>query len=135
MSATCLIVPKGKARGMVAANFSYVEFDCKCGDSKCVNTLISVDLAGCLDKLRDKVGQPLTLNCAYRCPRHNRVVGGAWHSQHPLGTAADVRLPHNMTVEKLAEAAEAAGFQGIGTYNSFVHVDTRITGPARWDDR
>jgi uncharacterized protein YcbK (DUF882 family) len=49
--------------------------------------------------------------------------------------AADVSCPDGMTAEDLAQEAEAIpAFQqgGIGIYPSWVHLDVRTTGKARW---
>lgn len=43
-----------------------------------------------LDPLREAWGRPIYVNSGYRCPELNRMVGGATHSQHLLGQAADV---------------------------------------------
>jgi len=85
-----------------------------------------------LEQLRERVGKPLVIVSGYRCPEHNRAVGGAPKSQHLLGTAADVSAS-DIGVDKLAEVAERVGFGGIGRYErqGFVHVDVRA-GRARW---
>lgn len=85
-----------------------------------------------LEELRSRVGKPLRITSGYRCPAHNAAVGGVAKSQHVQGTAADV-LAAGIGVDKLAEAAEAIGFGGIGRYErqGFVHVDVRA-GRARW---
>lgn len=89
-----------------------------------------------LQAMRDLLGRPLTVTSASRCPLHNARVGGAPLSQHRAtmllpSTAFDIvigALPRGL----LVEAAEAAGFGGIGmTYRSFVHVDDRGRR-ARW---
>ena len=129
-----LLIPKGR-EGTLNAYFAFSEFACKCDDPKCRQTLIHTGLASKLAALREAVARPLTLNCAYRCPPHNKAVGGADHSIHVYGAAADVRLPQGITTDELADMAEKLGFQGIGKYDSFVHMDMRVTGPARWDLR
>lgn len=43
-----------------------------------------------LQPLRDLYGKPITVNCAYRCTRTNKAVGGVSTSQHQLGQAADI---------------------------------------------
>lgn len=43
-----------------------------------------------LDKIRDKYGAPMHINCGYRCQALNRAVGGANTSDHLLGRAVDI---------------------------------------------
>ena len=76
---------------------------------------------------RERVGGPVELSCAYRCPNHNADVGGVTNSQHVLGTAADVLVPDGWSVDKLADLAVELGADGVGRYysNDFVHVDVR----------
>lgn len=98
---------------------------CHCG---CCRERTVNQLRYALDRLREAVGQPLELSCAYRCPEHNREVGGVENSQHVLGTAADILVPNGMTVDGLADTAANLGlFDGIGRYydSEFVHVDVR----------
>lgn len=44
-----------------------------------------------LDPLRKAWGAPIIVTSGYRCPKLNKVVGGAKTSQHVLGQAADIR--------------------------------------------
>lgn len=43
-----------------------------------------------LDPLRERWGAPIMVTSGYRCPRLNTAVGGATHSQHMKGEAADI---------------------------------------------
>jgi hypothetical protein len=88
-----------------------------------------------LEALRVELGVPFSPNSASRCPLHNARVGGAPLSQHRAtndycSTAFDIPavVPH----ETIVEAAEKVGFNGIGLYKSFVHVDNRKGRKARW---
>ncbi|MDY6148972.1 MAG: D-Ala-D-Ala carboxypeptidase family metallohydrolase [Porphyromonas sp.] len=82
-----------------------------------------------LDELRERLGRPVIVSSGYRCPVHNRNVGGVYNSQHVNGTAADIYCP-GVAVGELASAARAVGFDGIGVYyfEGFVHVDCRDGG-------
>lgn len=89
-----------------------------------------------LQKLRDMIGLPLWINCGYRSPKHNKEVGGELNSQHIYGRAFDIKIRGGKwDVEAMAKAAVAVGFTGIGLYDTFIHVDFRPNGPARWDNR
>src|SRR5690554_4446602 len=85
---------------------------------------ISQELLERLEALRARIGMPIQVNSGYRCPEHNRAVGGAPKSQHMLGTAADIAVA-GMDPPGLYVAAHGAGFRGLFLYNTFVHVDVR----------
>ena len=110
------------------ANFTPAELACSC----CGALLVDEEALDKLQEARQRLGKPLRINSAYRCPKHNAKVKGSPKSQHLQGKAFDVALS-TVTPLELLKAAKAAGFTGIGRYDSFVHVDT---GPARtWDER
>jgi len=86
-----------------------------------------------LEELRRAIGnRPIIINSGYRCPTHNKKVGGAKNSQHLYGKAADIRVNgmNPRTLEKYADTVFANGGVGMGGQN-FVHVDTR-GHRARW---
>lgn len=45
-----------------------------------------------LDPIRDKFCAPVIITSGYRCPRVNKLVGGANNSQHISGCAADFHI-------------------------------------------
>lgn len=124
---------------MLSKHFNERELACKC----CGKSKVDPRLVGGLELLRGMVSShlgrdtPLVINSGYRCPKHNKAVGGAADSQHLKGTAADVRVPAGMTAANFAELASHVDVfrsGGIGTYvdQGFVHVDVR-KGKARWN--
>jgi len=121
--------------GDLSKNFSRSEFACK-GTNCCGHSApVQPELISALQALRDQLNLPLSITSGFRCNRHNESVGGATRSFHTLGMAADVACPDGLTAEDLAQAAETiAAFQqgGIGIYPSWVHLDVRTTGKARW---
>lgn len=113
--------------------------DCDCGPETAqeVNPLLIEKL----DQLRDLIGGPIEISCAYRCPAHNAAVGGVANSQHVKGNAADVQTPeydHCNTPEQLESYCEKVGFDGIGVYEWGCHVDVRDGGESpnvyRWGE-
>jgi len=117
--------------GDLSKNFSRSEFACRC----CGKTEIDQRLVGALQELRDLAGAPVRVTSGYRCPEHNRAVGGAKRSQHLLGNAADIVIK-NLSVASMYELAtrvQAFRNGGIGVYpeQGFIHVDVR-EGRARW---
>lgn len=113
------------------AHFKSSEFKCKhCG--KLPAKGISQDLMKKLELLRTKLGnKPVTVVSGYRCPIHNKAVGGATNSQHLYGTAADIQVA-GVSPSKVAAAAESIFAKGgLGRYKTFTHVDVRGY-KARW---
>jgi zinc D-Ala-D-Ala carboxypeptidase len=121
-----------------SANFTRAELDCRCGCATPAPVAINLqNLAVHLEQLRAAVGGPVHINDAYRCLAENTRVGGAPHSQHLQGKAADCDTGTLSTNEFAARAAQVTAFAGggIGTYPSqhFVHVDYRGY-VARWSE-
>mgnify|MGYP001106610927 CR=1 FL=1 len=116
-----------KAKGIT--HFKVQEFACK----HCKDIKIDINLLVKLEELRKAVGnKPLVIRSGYRCPTHNRNVGGASKSQHIYGKAVDISH-HNIgraLLERHADRIFANGGVGLGG-NNIVHVDTR-NGKARW---
>lgn len=107
----------------LSANFVVREFACKDGTDK---VLIDLDLVKVLQKIREKLGVPITINSGYRTASHNAKVNGAPNSLHLQGRAADIVAMGKTTLE-IAACAESVGAHGILRYitDNFVHVDTR----------
>ena len=72
---------------MLSKNFSEEEMSCRCCGQLPANGISPVLLEG-LEQLRERIGKPIYISCAYRCPKHNAEVGGVPDSQHVDGTAA-----------------------------------------------
>jgi hypothetical protein len=106
-----------------------------------------------VDRMRSILGFPICINSAYRDEDKNKSVGGSVNSLHLLFNALDIRPCSYDTDfhEKLKLMREYLyGFEsirydeqyiraidlGIGTYQNFIHIDTRgILGreaPKRW---
>lgn len=73
----------------------------------------------------------------YRSPAHNKSIGGAKHSQHMEGRAADIQVVgvpagtvHWIVLDLYKAGHLAIG--GLGDYPGFTHVDTRPGRLARW---
>jgi len=73
----------------------------------------------------------------YRSPAYNAAIGGAEHSQHMAGRAADIEVPGVPAAEvhQLALELHQAGqirLGGLGEYPGFTHLDVRPGDLARW---
>lgn len=118
---------KGQA-SKLSEFFNSTEMDCH-GRGCCSETLINKKLVEYLSKIRAHFGQPITITSGYRCPVHNRNVGGATGSRHGKGDAADI-VVKGTAPRTVAQYAESIGIKGIGLYETssdghFVHIDTR----------
>jgi uncharacterized protein YcbK (DUF882 family) len=102
-------------------NFKLSEFACNDGSSEII---LDMDLVIKLQKLRDNIGKPIFINSGYRNKEYNKKVGGVTNSQHLLGKAADIRVD-GINVDELSRHAKIVGFNGIGIYKDFLHVDIR----------
>ena len=115
--------------------FKKSEFSCKCG-KYCDGYPAEIDMnmVKIADKIREKIGKPITINSGLRCKTHNSNVGGVSNSQHLLGNAADLGCPIGCTPAQMASIAEEimGDTGGIGTYSWGVHIDTRPT-KSRWN--
>ena len=58
--------------------------------SKCAYHLLHVLVDQLLDPIREAWGEPIVVSSGYRCKQLNALVGGAKHSHHILGCAADI---------------------------------------------
>jgi hypothetical protein len=98
-----------------------------------------------LEQLRRTVDKPLIITSACRCPAHNKREGGSKKSYHIStpengSTVFDISTnvwryqkqgwtaPHP---QELKEIAASVGFNGIGMYKTWIHVDVRDK-IARW---
>jgi uncharacterized protein YcbK (DUF882 family) len=104
------------------------EFSCKCCGVKRINPhLIAV-----LELVRHNFGSSVVVTSSYRCEKHNKAVGGAKRSQHRLGTAADIQVEgvEPSEVYKFLNEVFPDSY-GLGSYNTFTHIDVRAN-KARW---
>lgn len=122
---------------MITKNISRSELACQCGcgfDS-CDYETIQVVQTAC-NFFANKLGVEkvvLNINCAARCETHNKIVGGEDNSLHLQARAIDHYIS-GVTPKELADYYRATypNKYGIGEYKTFVHIDTRTNGPARW---
>ena len=116
--------------GNLSKNFSSSEFECPhCHQSPMDPLLISV-----LQIIRDYVKLPIVVNSGYRCPEHNKRVGGVANSQHIFGKAADIYVEgwSNKQLLDVIRALTVAKKIYVGyayiikNSNRAVHIDVRI---------
>lgn len=121
------------------SHFHRSEFYCRDG---CGLQEVSQELIDRLEALRHLAGDnPIWPFSGCRCKRHNAAVGGAPASRHlprdangnvieksgitgGFSDAADI-VCKALTIGELYQKALCVGFNGVGHYASWVHVDTR----------
>ena len=118
----------------LSKNVKVSELACH-GNGCCSTVLVDEQLVDYIQKIRDHFGKPITITSGYRCPTHNRNVGGATGSRHGKGQAADI-VVQGVAPAQVAKYAESSGIKGIGLYETaadghFVHIDTR-TAKSFW---
>jgi uncharacterized protein YcbK (DUF882 family) len=103
----------------IAAHFKLREFQCRC----CGLVKLSPRLLQMLEGLREEARVPLTVTSGYRCPAHNRRVGGAARSLHAEGRAADI-LAAPEAQKRLSAMAKNIGFYQIicGEHKKYLHL-------------
>lgn len=106
-------------------DFQEEEFRCPC----CGRNEIKTELLDKLQAARSAAGVPFRITSGYRCPAHNRAVGGVPTSSHTAGYAADIAIPEGSTGFRILKALLTAGFQRIGIAGSFIHADIDPTKP------
>jgi uncharacterized protein YcbK (DUF882 family) len=115
----------------IGSHFDRSEFKCKCGN--CDFDTVDAQLITLLEAVRNHFDAPVIINSACRCRAHNSNIGGSPKSQHLYGRAADIVVKGHSPAE-VQDVLESfmKGWGGIGSYETFTHVDSRSNGPARW---
>jgi len=120
----------------LSENFDDSEFRCKCC-GKLPENGMNPKLIELLQAIRDKLGRSITItpHGGYRCEHQNKKSGGAKHSQHVLGNAADIHVAgmDAHTVHGLIATHFNDRAKGLGKYKTFTHVDVRNGNLARWN--
>ena len=109
----------------LSESFRVREFACKDGSDE---VIIDNRLVNYLQRIRNWAGAPLIISSGYRTPSYNAKIGGASHSKHTKGMAADIYVKgREKSIYEIAKYAEAIGILGIerNEDSNYVHVDTR----------
>lgn len=120
----------------LSPHFNAREFRCQCGQSH--ETLIASELVDKLETIYTALNcSKIIVTSGYRCPEHDKAVGGTSSGQHTKGTAADVccygQDGQPISSKTVCCKAQDLGFGGIANITSsyqYTHLDVR-TG-YRW---
>ena len=104
--------------------FTTEEFACKCcGESKMDEHFIAQ-----LTAVRQVANIPFVIVSGYRCTKHNQEVH-SFTENHVKGMAADIRCITSADRFKIINAAIKFGFNRIGVYGTFIHLDDNADAP------
>ena len=115
-------------------NFSDESLTCKCG----CGMLPKRDFIDKIQELRNRLGFPLPVTSAARCPEHNsKVSKTGLQGPHTTGRAIDLQVSHENAYKALKTALEMGCFTGIGINQKgngrFLHLDDlKDNRPAIW---
>lgn len=118
----------------LSAHFNAKEFRCKCGKEHAFS--ISNELVDKLKKLYAALNcSKIIVTSGYRCPTHDKNVGGSGTGQHTLGNAADIccygQDGQPISSKIVCQKAQDIGFTGIANITAayiYTHVDVRPNG-------
>ena len=122
----------------LSPHFSSNEFNCKCGRKH--DTYINTELVNALENLMSLMNshgipvQHAYISSGYRCPAHDKAVGGTGYGNHTKAPfACDIRFVKADGKYVPAElvacfAQECKVFGGIGVINAeYIHLDIRTS--------
>ena len=115
----------------LSPHFNIREFRCSCG--KVHETLVASELVEKLEALYTALNcSKIIVTSGYRCPEHDKAVGGTSSGQHTKGTAADVccygQDGQPISSKTVCCKAQDLGFGGIANITSsyqYTHLDVR----------
>ncbi len=118
----------------LSPHFNVREFRCQCGQPH--ETLIASELVDKLESLYTALNcSKIIVTSGYRCPEHDKAVGGTSSGQHTKGTAADVccygQDGQPISSKTVCCKAQDLGFTGIANITSsyqYTHLDVRTSG-------
>ena len=120
----------------LSPHFNAREFRCSCGKSH--ETLLASELVDKLESLYTALNcSKIIVTSGYRCPEHDKAVGGTSSGQHTKGSAADVccygQDGQPISSKAVCCKAQDLGFTGIANITSsyqYTHLDVRTS--AKW---
>ncbi|MDO4743164.1 MAG: D-Ala-D-Ala carboxypeptidase family metallohydrolase [bacterium] len=127
----------------LSEHFSVWEFASVNGDRVyCDSVVVETKLIDMLELLFERLNcSKIRVNSGYRCPEHDKAVGGNGTGQHTKGTAADIVCYDNdgkvISSKIVCCVAQDLNFPGIANINNLfraVHLDMRSTGIYKGDE-
>lgn len=135
-----------ESNGQLTKHINAREIRCKCG--KMHATLYDTDTLNKIEQLISAVADyynatsentHIFISSGYRCPDHDKAVGGNGKGTHTAGYALDFEMVAASKVvdpRVIAALAKNIGFSGIGRINEhYIHVDNApvsMHGGRKW---
>lgn len=124
----------------LSEHFNVKEFRCQCGKKH--PTKISNKLIEKLEVLYSALeAKKAIITSGYRCPTHDKNVGGSGNGQHTTGNACDIifydRKGKPISSKIVSCKAQDLGFGGIANITAeyiYTHLDVRTTNFYRGDE-
>lgn len=115
-------------------HFNTSQFKCKCG--KPHDFKVSDELVQNLEKLYTELRcSAVSISSGFRCPDHDKAVGGKGNGKHTMGLAADCTFKNQngvvISTKLISCKAQDIGFKGIANINTsytYIHLDMRESG-------
>lgn len=101
------------------------DMKCRCC-GKYFQTKESIKMLKMIDRQMKNI---ISINCGYRCKKHNAEVGGKKNSEHLRGNAFDIVVLDPKIIYHLFEVGV---IRGLGVYSWGFHVDCRKGIKAKW---
>lgn len=95
------------------------EFDCPC----CGKNHMEPRVFNRFCLAREISGVFYIINSGWRCPEHNKKVGGSETSSHLTGEAGDIKSITSNHRFQVIRGLREAGFTRIGIAKTFIHAD------------
>ncbi len=121
----------------LSADFSNLEFECRCHFPTCKVQKINKSLVEILQSMRYKTMAHIVINSAFRCAEKQRELSILGYetakgvSQHELGNAADIACA-TCPSSQLGQLSRQNGIKAVGVAKTFIHVDMRADRDREW---
>jgi zinc D-Ala-D-Ala carboxypeptidase len=106
--------------------FDTSEFDCPIAGQ---GDKMDQSFLKALDNARHIASTPFRITSGYRCPEHNKNVGGVPGSSHTKFVACDIHCDDSARRFLIVSALLKAGITRIGISHNFIHCDMDLDKP------
>lgn len=115
----------------IAPFITRAEYECSCCNLLPpffdIDRYIYDELFRTFETLRERYGESIPITSGYRCPRHNKEVGGVTYSPHIFGMALDIACKDRDDLEtkrQLLLNINPDIRMGLYYGKNFIHMDT-----------